>query len=458
MRAPILFLLITTGLLTAQDGLGGARSAGLSRDVIAAGGVPAPASFTVDGLLAEHDFPLSVQRPEDFTVLSALGRGLHRPSGEQAAWLMLEPVSGLDPRTARPHLDLALVIDRSGSMQGWKLRAALASVHALVDQLGPRDRLALVVFDHVAELVLPNAPVVDREALHAAVDGIFPGGSTDLESGLRIAFEQLETERKRVALARRVIVWTDALPNTGDTSDDGFKELVARFAAERIGLTVIGVGLDLRAELAHLLAQFRGGNAYYLAEDGVEELVGRFEAMLQPVAYDLSIELRPAPGLSVAAVYGVPEENVLRRPDGSLQLRAATVFFEARRNGLIVRLSGAEEAVRSARVGLSWSYEEPATGRRLEGAAEARHEPRERAGADDFARPAQRRAYILASFAELFATALQRWEDGQPDEARASACAARCLLAAHCARQEDGLGRELAMAERLLDNMGGHRH
>ena len=70
--------------------------------------------------------------------------------------------------TSRPPLNLALVIDRSGSMDGTPLSQARKAARFLAGELSPADRLAIVVFDHEAKLLVPSQPVLDPAPFIAA--------------------------------------------------------------------------------------------------------------------------------------------------------------------------------------------------------------------------------------------------------------------------------------------------
>ena len=90
---------------------------------------------------------------------------------------------------ARPPLRLALVLDRSGSMDGPKLAVAKRCAAWLAERLRPEDELALVSFDDEVRLHAPLAPV--NGGMRGAIASLRPGGSTNLSGGWLKGLEQL---------------------------------------------------------------------------------------------------------------------------------------------------------------------------------------------------------------------------------------------------------------------------
>lgn len=91
----------------------------------------------------------------------------------------------------RTPLNLAVVIDRSGSMSGQPLDEAKKCAEMVVDRLTGQDRLAIVVYDHEVETIVPSRPVDDKATLRRAIAGIDPGGMTALHAGWLAGAEEV---------------------------------------------------------------------------------------------------------------------------------------------------------------------------------------------------------------------------------------------------------------------------
>ncbi|WP_188111331.1 vWA domain-containing protein [Nocardioides antri] len=109
----------------------------------------------------------------------------------------------------RPPVNVTLVVDRSGSMNiRERLGLVQSSLALLADRLDADDTVSVVSFEDEARPILEPTPASDTEAILEAVEALEPGGSTNLEAGLRLGYEQ----------AREAAAQGDRTPSTSSSS------------------------------------------------------------------------------------------------------------------------------------------------------------------------------------------------------------------------------------------------
>lgn len=154
----------------------------------------------------------------------------------------------------RGPLSLSIVVDRSESMAGEKIRHARESVDRFLSLMEPGDRAALIAFsDHVTMLEpLSN----DRDKLRAAVRAIEPGGHTALYDAVAAGVASVQGVPGR----RAVIVLTDGIANRGALDID---QAIAAAMKENVSVSVIGLGKDVRAARLERIATETGGSYFF---------------------------------------------------------------------------------------------------------------------------------------------------------------------------------------------------
>lgn len=320
---------------------GGMQDIGQARKIIGEGGIPFPEAFTTEGLLSEHDIPLEGTPSGAAELYASASVAWARRYGEKRPVAMIQLGFGVDMDLAAFHrepLNLAVVVDVSGSMQGGKIEAVRKALGRLLDQLNEKDRLAIVLFNNTAWVTLASV-TLDGAAMKRAreiVSGIQAAGGTSIESGLKLGYEQvaahLSEGKDGNKRSPRVMLLTDARPNVGATTPGGFGAMMQGAAARGIGLTAFGVGIDFGQELAYEIFQVRGANYFYLEDDDKIARVfdEEFEFMVTPAAYDILVMMVPAEGARVVDVLGVPD----RKEDAEgAELRIPSLFFSKREGG-----------------------------------------------------------------------------------------------------------------------------
>jgi len=166
-------------------------------------------------------------------------------------------------KSMRPAVNLAIVLDRSGSMAGQKLeRAKDAAIEAL-RHLGPMDMFSVVVYDHNVSTVVSAQNATNIEWIEGRIRQIRSGGNTALFGGVSQGAAEV---RKNLNgnYVHRIILLSDGIANVGPSSPEDLGRLGAALIKEDISVTTVGVGTDYNEDLMTSLSQNSDGNTYFV--------------------------------------------------------------------------------------------------------------------------------------------------------------------------------------------------
>ena len=195
---------------------------------------------------------------------------------------------------ARQQASLTFVIDTSGSMAtGGRLEMVKDALARLVDGLRADDRVAIVTFGSDAGVLLEPTPATDRRLIIGAIDRLQPGGSTNLEAGLRLGYELARSALTENGIDR-VVLASDGVANVGLTDPDGILGSIKRDASAGIELVSVGVGMGNYndALLERLADQGDGFYAYINDQQEARRLFTEdLTGTLQTVALDAKAQV-----------------------------------------------------------------------------------------------------------------------------------------------------------------------
>ena len=192
------------------------------------------------------------------------------------------PSSDVDPqRQQRPPLNLALVIDRSGSMSGTKLSYARKAARFLAGELTSRDRLAIVTFDDEAKVVVPSTPVTDPQPFIAAINRIHSGSCTALFDGWLAGGTQV-AEHLDPTHMNRVMLLSDGQANEGLTNQSEIAAKVAGLTQRGISTSAFGLGADFDEDLMGAIAMAGDGTLAHI--ETPSQLADLYASELQGLA------------------------------------------------------------------------------------------------------------------------------------------------------------------------------
>jgi Ca-activated chloride channel family protein len=216
-------------------------------------------------------------------------------------------------RAARPPLDLAVVIDRSGSMAGRAIDDAREAASRLIGQLGPDDAFTVVTYSSGDEVIAPFAAATPgaKDRARAAIARIDAEGATCISCGLTRAAAQLgpRVDGRRLA---RVVLISDGQANEGLYDRGELTALAADVASHGASISTVGVGLDFDEVTMTQLATVGRGRYHFV--EATAALDAMFDRELRElgatIAVDAALTITPLPGVELLDAYGYPAARV----------------------------------------------------------------------------------------------------------------------------------------------------
>lgn len=268
-------VLYISGDLPDSDGnlLAALRAAGL--DVVQ----DAPIETALGGvqLVVLNDVDLASLTPDEKAQLETFvegGGGLLLIGGGREVFRRHEPMDALDrvlpaevaPPEGTGGTAVALIIDKSSSMEGRKIQLARLSAIGVVDHLRPTDTIGVLMFDNSYRWAVPMRKASDKARINRSIAGITPNGGTQIAPALGEAYRKVLASK---AVYKHIVLLTDGISEAGDSFD------LARDAlAHQVTISTVGLGLDVNRPYLEKVAAISGGHSYFLSQpQGLQQIV-----------------------------------------------------------------------------------------------------------------------------------------------------------------------------------------
>jgi Ca-activated chloride channel homolog len=224
------------------------------------------------------------------------GRTTTMANGPAREQFLLELRAGTEGAGGvRTPLNLGLVIDRSGSMEGAPLEYVKQACMQLVDILSPDDVLSIVTFEQMVDVLMPPQRVSNRQMIKEGISNITPGNTTNLHEGMRVGFSQV-IAGEQPGRATRMVVLTDGDPTEGIKDFQTIVNQAAEFKSRGVTCTFLGFGPDYNEELLAAMAKRSGGNYYYIPRPEMIPEIFRIEMekLMTTLARNIRFDLKLA--------------------------------------------------------------------------------------------------------------------------------------------------------------------
>ena len=204
-------------------------------------------------------------------------------------------------------MNLAVVIDRSGSMKGERIANAMNAAVFALERMRDGDSITVVSFDTAAQVVVPPTRVSagNRSSIEAAIRNIRLGGDTCISCGLEEGMQQLALTSLGGDRINRMILLSDGATNAGIRDVSGLRSMASRMHGRGVTISTIGVDVDFDEKIMAAIANEANGRHYFVANaSGLPAVFGQeFDDLLASVAKETELAIELAPGVEVAEVF-----------------------------------------------------------------------------------------------------------------------------------------------------------
>lgn len=238
-------------------------------------------------------------------------------------------------------VNLSIVIDRSGSMQGQRMSNALSAARGMIGRLRNGDTVSVVAYNTNSTVVVPPTTLTDltRTDVSLGLRDIEARGNTCISCGIEAGLDQLS---RRTGAVNRMLLLSDGEANVGIRDEDGFRRLAARARGTEASVSSIGVDVDYNERLLLAVSVASNGRHYFVENPG--SLPGifdqEFRTLVETVATGAEVAVELAAGVELVEVFDrtfrqdgnrvtIPMGTFARGDEKSLLMRVRTTRADA---------------------------------------------------------------------------------------------------------------------------------
>ena len=206
----------------------------------------------------------------------------------------------------RVPINLAIVIDKSGSMSGQRIEKAREAAILAVNMLNENDTLSIIAYDSEARVIVPATKVDNKLRIIGLInENIYAEGGTALFAGLSKGIKQVENQLTKDKV-NRIILLSDGQANIGPSSVNELSQLAIIAAKKNIAITTLGIGSDYNELLMSSIASYSDGNHVFVnnSADLENVFVHEFTDLMSAIAKDVVITIQLKNGVKPVRLLG----------------------------------------------------------------------------------------------------------------------------------------------------------
>jgi Ca-activated chloride channel family protein len=218
--------------------------------------------------------------------------------------LKAEKYKNLDAK--RTPLNISIVIDKSGSMAGDKIRNVRKAAKEMIDQMTSDDYVSIVIYDSEVDVLHESQRLTNKEIVKNKIDKIVDRSGTNLCGGMQRGYKEVARTYKS-GFINRVLLLSDGLANEGITNSKEIESITRKHLQnEQISISTFGVGNDYNEDLMTALAENGSGNYYFInkAQDVASILRKELNGMMEVIAHHVVLKINIPDNVTIVNVKG----------------------------------------------------------------------------------------------------------------------------------------------------------